>query len=112
MLNRACKELMWCYYRHAGNTPVLYRQGIVMITKQKTVAVVAAPTVVKGGKAAPGLIKVLKADAKLRGGSARAAWYAALCKYDGKPAAEFLVATKDKPPSVPKSGVAEKPTGW
>src|SRR5688572_3208346 len=78
--------------------------------KEQKAAVVAAPTVVKAGKAAPGLIKVLKGDAKLRG--ARQAWYETLRKYDGKPAAEFLVACAEKPPSLPKSGVAEKPQGW
>jgi hypothetical protein len=43
---------------------------------------------------------------------ARAAWYTALCAHQGKPVAEFYENTAKKPPSLPKSGVAEKPSGW
>lgn len=70
---------------------------------------VQAETVVKDGKATPGILQV-KTGVALRG--ARQAWYARLCEFNGKPVAEFLANTAEKPPSVPKSGNAEKPSGW
>jgi hypothetical protein len=71
---------------------------------------VQAATVVQAGKPAqPGVLQV-KPGVALRG--ARASWYAVLLQYNGKPVAEFLAATAANPPSLPKSGVAEKPTGW
>ena len=80
------------------------------------VATVQAATVVTAGQPAmPGVLQVTPGVA-LRG--ARAAWYAVLLQYNGKPVAEFLAATNATPggtgtaPSVPKSGVAEKPQGW
>lgn len=73
-------------------------------------AVVQAATVVQAGKPAqPGILQV-KTGVALRG--ARQAWYAVLLQYNGKPVAEFLAATAATPPSLPKSGVAEKPSGW
>lgn len=58
----------------------------------------------------PQVIATVAAGRTFRG--ARAAWYAVLCKHEGKPVAEFYKATTDKPPSLPKSGVPEKPSGW
>ncbi len=76
----------------------------------KQVKVTDAPVAQVAGEK-PKLAKLaVKGGVKLRG--ARAAWYDELCKYDGKPAAEFLAATTQKAPSVPKSGVQEKSTGW
>jgi hypothetical protein len=69
----------------------------------------AATAVTPGSPAQPGILQV-KAGVALRG--ARASWYAVLLQYNGKPVAEFLAATAATPPSVPKSGVAEKPSGW
>jgi len=57
-----------------------------------------------------GTIKVLKTDAKFRG--AREAWYQKLKEMDGKPIADYEEATTKSPPSLPKSGKAEKPSGW
>ncbi len=76
-----------------------------------TAGMVAAPTVpaTAGKPAAPGILAV-KPGVALRG--ARAAWYGVLLQYNGKPVADFLAATAANPPSLPKSGVAEKPTGW
>ncbi len=74
------------------------------------VAVVQAATVVKAGKATPGILQVSPKVANLRG--ARAAWYAVLQQHNGQPVAAFLAATAATPPSVPKSGVAENPSGW
>lgn len=71
--------------------------------------VVNAPVTVTPKATKPGVLQV-KAGGKFRG--ARDAWYQMLQQYDGKPVAEFLAAAQDKPPSVPKSGVAEKPSGW
>lgn len=56
------------------------------------------------------VLLVVKKDQKLRG--ARMAWYLELCKHDGKPATAYLEACTAKPPSLPKKGVAEKPSGW
>lgn len=55
-------------------------------------------------------LQVTKKDAKFRG--ARDAWYTVLCAHDGKMVSDFLSTTKENPPSLPKSGVAENPTGW
>ncbi len=52
----------------------------------------------------------VKQGMKFRG--ARAAWYERLQGYEGKPAAAYLESCKERPPSVPKSGVAEAPQGW
>lgn len=71
--------------------------------------VVNAPVAVTTKATKPGILQV-KAGGSFRG--ARAAWYEMLQKYDGKPVADFLAAAQDKPPSLPKSGVAEKPSGW
>jgi hypothetical protein len=73
-------------------------------------AVVAAPATVVGNVAQPQVIASVKAGIKYRG--ARAAWYAVLQAHQGKPAADFLAACTTQPPSVPKSGVVEKPSGW
>jgi hypothetical protein len=87
-----------------------------MSTKAKTVskapaATVAAPaTVTAQGTAKPQVISAVKAGIKYRG--ARAAWYAVLQAHQGKPAADFLAACTKSPPSLPESGVAEKPSGW
>lgn len=75
---------------------------------------VAAATVVSGAgtpaaTSKPGILAV-KPGVSLRG--ARAAWYAVLLAHNGKPAAEFLATCAAQPPSLPKSGVAEKPQGW
>lgn len=72
-------------------------------------ATVTAPTTVVAGKATPGILAV-KAGVPLRG--ARASWYAALQAYNGQPVAAFLAHCAANPPSLPKSGVAEKPQGW
>jgi len=76
-----------------------------------TTTVADAPVATTPSKAAaPAVVKILKADSKLRG--AREAWFKRLCEYDGKPVADFYASAKETPPSVPKSGVAEKATGW
>lgn len=75
-----------------------------------TAVVVGAPTVVAAGKPATPGVLVVKPGVALRG--ARAAWYATLLAYNGKPVAEFLAHCAANPPSVPKSGVVEKPQGW
>lgn len=59
---------------------------------------------------APQTLVVLKKDSKFRG--AREAWYKRLVEHDGKPVDAYLTSCKDQPPSVPKSGKVENPTGW
>lgn len=78
-----------------------------MVTS-KTVA--APASVTSKGTAKPLNIKVLKANVKFRG--ARDAWYQVLLQYNGKPAGDFLAHCTKTPPSTPKSGVAEPPSGW
>jgi hypothetical protein len=84
------------------------------MAKGNKAVTVAAATVVQGAgtpaaTAAPGILQV-KAGVSLRG--ARAAWYAVLLAHNGQPAATYLAACAANPPSLPKSGVAEKPQGW
>ena|ERR1700761_185462 len=72
---------------------------------------VAAPVnVTAQGTAQPQIIAAVKTGIKFRG--ARAAWYAVLLQHQGKPAQDFLAATTKAPPSVPKSGIVEKSSGW
>ena len=76
---------------------------------------VVAPAAVQGAgtpaaKVVPGVLQVTPPKGSYRG--ARAAWFAVLQQYHGKPVAEFLAATAAYPPSLPKSGKAEPPTGW
>lgn len=81
----------------------------------KTEATVTAPVAVTEKATVPMVCRV-KPGLKLRG--ARDAWYAKLLEYEGKPLADFVAATdqtgdaKGKAPSLPKSGIAESPSGW
>lgn len=78
---------------------------------KKLVQTISAPaTVTEGGKAKPQIIAKVKDGLKLRG--ARAAWYELLQKHEGKPVQDFLAAATKTPPSMPKSGVPEKASGW
>lgn len=87
------------------------RKATTLVAPAAAVGTVAAPTnVTPEGKAQPQIIVKVKAGVKYRG--ARQAWYDVLCKYEGKPAADFLAATTAKAPSLPKSGVQEKASGW
>lgn len=75
------------------------------------VGTVAGPTnVTATGQAQPQVIAAVKAGVKYRG--ARAAWYAVLQQHVGQPAASYLAACTANPPSVPKSGIVEKASGW
>jgi hypothetical protein len=75
------------------------------------VKVIQAPvTATASGTAKAVLIVQVKQGVKYRG--ARAAWYAVLQAHTGKPASDFLAACTTKPPSLPKSGVAEPASGW
>ncbi len=70
-----------------------------------------APVATKPGKpASAAVVEITKADGKLRG--ARQAWYERLLAHNGKPVADYYADCVANPPSVPKSGVAEKPSGW
>lgn len=80
------------------------------VVATSAVQVVAAPATVQGNVAKPQVIVSVKAGIKYRG--ARAAWYTVLQAHQGKPAADFLAACTSQPPSTPKSGVVEKPSGW
>lgn len=63
-------------------------------------------------EAGPEKVKLLKVKAGMKYRGAREAWYAVLQQHDGKSVDSFLEATAKKPPSLPKSGKAEKPAGW
>lgn len=73
----------------------------------------------KGEVVAPSTEKVqlltVKVGLKYRG--ARQAWYETLCKYDGKPASEFLAAVEANRPSnygakSKHAGTPEPVAGW
>lgn len=57
-----------------------------------------------------GNLQVKMEGVSLRG--ARAAWYTVLQAHNGKPAQTYLEETAKAPPSLPKSGRAENPSGW
>jgi hypothetical protein len=57
-----------------------------------------------------GNLQVKMEGVSLRG--ARAAWYTVLQAHNGKPAQTYLEETAKTPPSLPKSGRAENPSGW
>lgn len=58
----------------------------------------------------PGTLQVLNTTCNYKG--ARAAWYARLLQYNGKPTNEFLASCVASPPSLPASGNAEPVSGW
>ena len=92
--------------KHAKN-----KQAQTATTQTAPAQTVSAPaTVTPEGTAKPLLISSVRAGVKYRG--AREAWYVVLQQYQGKPAADFLAHCTKTPPSLPKSGVAEKPSGW
>lgn len=74
------------------------------------VAVAVAPKAAVVAKPAKVGMLAVKAGLTYRG--ARAAWYAVLVQHNGKPAKDYLEACTTKPPSVPKSGRVEAPSGW
>lgn len=57
-----------------------------------------------------------KAKANFRDGSARALYWQAIQKYNGKPVADFVQACQENPPATPKrgklAGKAEPTQGW
>ena len=61
-------------------------------------------------------IKLTKVTPTYRANTARAAYYEAITKYDGKPLAEFVKAVTAKPPSYPQrgklAGKQEPVQGW
>ena len=56
-------------------------------------------------------IKILDTPA-YRKGSARAKWFTAIKRYDGKDVDSFVAATTKKPPVLNKHGEGEAPNGW
>lgn len=58
----------------------------------------------------PGTLQVLNTACTYKG--ARAAWYASLCQYNGKPVNAWLAAVTAKRPSLPASGNPEPVSGW
>ncbi len=56
-------------------------------------------------------IKILETPAYKKG-SARAKWFTAIKRYDGKDVDAFVAATTKKPPVLTKSGEPEAPNGW
>lgn len=78
--------------------------------KSAPVAKTSAPVVTAEAPAKVVKLKVLKKDAKFRG--ARQAWYEVLVAHDGKPESEYVETCTKTPPSVPKSGRVEAPSGW
>ena len=56
-------------------------------------------------------IKILETP-EFKKGTARAKWFTAIKRYDGKSAEDFLAATTKKPPVLKKNGEGESPMGW
>lgn len=56
-------------------------------------------------------IKILETPTYKKG-SARAKWFIAIKRYDGKTVDDFVAAVTKKPPVLTKSGAAEAPNGW
>ena len=93
-------------------------------TGRRTAAKKATPkatpkgTAAKGSTAAPSAkLSINKAAvAKVNFRGARAAWLEEICKWDGKPVAEFTAAMAKEPPTKPKTGkyaaTGEPPMGW
>ena len=57
-------------------------------------------------------IKLTDKKPEYKAGSARALWYTALAKADGRSSEEFVEAASKKPPALTKSGTAESPASW
>lgn len=57
------------------------------------------------------IIKVLE-NPEYKKGSARAKWFTAIKRYDGKDVDGFIAAATKKPPVLKKNGEPEAPLGW
>ena len=58
------------------------------------------------------IIKLTKNTPTFKKNSARAKWFTAIKRYDGKPVDAFIDAMNKKPPVLTKNGGAESPMGW
>ena len=58
------------------------------------------------------IIKLTKNAPSFKKGSARAKWFTAIKRYDGKSVEDFLAAATKKPPVLKKNGESESPMGW
>lgn len=76
----------------------------------KTAPANTTPAAEKQQARRPGKVRVLKDNAQFRG--ARKAWYDVLLAHNGKPIADYEEHCTKNPPSLPKSGRAEAPSGW
>jgi hypothetical protein len=56
-------------------------------------------------------IKILETPTYKKG-SARAKWFTAIKRYNGKSVEDFLAAATKKPPVLKKNGEGESPNGW
>ncbi|MCH9027753.1 MAG: hypothetical protein IIA05_11675 [Proteobacteria bacterium] len=56
-------------------------------------------------------IKILETP-EYKKGSARAKWFTAIKRYNGKDVDDFVAATAKRPPVLTKSGEPEPPAGW
>lgn len=56
-------------------------------------------------------IKILETPTHKKG-PARAKWFTAIKRYNGKEFDDFVAATTKRPPILTKSGEAEPPAGW
>ena len=57
------------------------------------------------------IIKILETPTYKKG-SARAKWFTAIKRYDGKDVDAFVEAATKKPPVLNKHGEGESPNGW
>jgi hypothetical protein len=58
------------------------------------------------------MIKLTDKAAEFKKDSARALWYGAIAKANGKTAEDFVDAATKAPPVLKKDGKAEHPAGW
>lgn len=58
------------------------------------------------------VIRLTDKKPEYKGGTARALWFAAVVKANGKTPEEFADAATKKPPALKKDGKAEHPAGW
>ena len=58
------------------------------------------------------IIKLTKNTPTFKKNSARANWFTAIKRYDGKSVENFLAAAAKKPPVRKRDGTGESPMGW
>lgn len=103
-IQQAFKGCTYMAKRNKGGKPTQVTAGAVAAAQ--AVQAAAAPA---AAAAQAGVIQVTP-NSTFRG--ARLAWYNALVQHNGQPLAAYVAACVATPPSLPKSGRPEAPSGW